>query len=289
MEGHKLKIAIVTDSVGDVPGAVARELNITVVPLSVIFGEESFLDGVDIDSASFYEKLKTSSVMPSTSQPTPAAFMDVYRELLNTYDYIFSIHASSELSGTYQSAVLARDEVAPEKIEVVDSRAATACQALIVIEAARRAAGPDADIVAVRQRIQEVMASTRLLFVVGTLEYLHKNGRIGKAASVLGTLLSIKPLLTIEDGVVAPYEKVLGSRKALKRVMQLVEEEVGQAPISVMVAHCAAPDKASEFVEAVKANLNCVEIRVIEVGPVVGAHAGPGAAGIGWHTVPEKA
>lgn len=272
----------------DVPKDIARELDITIVPLHVIFGEESLLDGVDIDSPSFYARLTTSSVMPSTSQPAPAAFIEVYTQLLRSHDHVFSIHASSGLSGTYQSAVLARDEVDPGKIEVIDSRLATVCEALVVIGAAQAAAGR-ADVGAVRNRIHELMAAARLLFVVDTLEYLAKNGRIGKAASVLGTLLSIKPLLTLEDGIVAPYEKVMGSRKAFSRVIQLMKEDVGSAPVVVAVAHCAAPDKAAELVEAVKADFNCAEILIVEVGPVVGAHVGPGAAGLGWHTLPALA
>jgi len=270
-----------------VPANVARELGIRVVPLSIIFGNESFLDGVDLDASSFYAKLKTSSVMPSTSQPAPAAFMQVYNELLREHDYIFSIHASSELSGTYQRAMLARAEVSPEKVEVVDSRLATVCQAFVVIEAARavmRGAGVDE----VRRRIGEVMASVRLLFVVDTLEYLQKNGRIGKAASLVGALLSLKPILTLEDGVVAAREKVLGSRKAFSRVIQLMKEEIGSTPISVMAVHCAAPEKAAQLVQEVAANFNCVEIGVTDAGPVIGAHAGPGAAGIAWHTVSAR-
>lgn len=283
-----LKIAIVTDSASNVPAEVAHELGIRVVPLYIIFGDESYLDGVDLDAPSFYAKLKTSSVIPSTSQPTPAAFMEIYNELLKEHDYIFSIHASSELSGTYQSAMLARAGLDQARVEVIDSRLATVCQAFVVIEAAR-AVVRGASVDKVRQRITEVMASVRLLFVVDTLEYLQKNGRIGKAASLVGSLLSLKPILTLEDGVVAAREKALGSRKAFSRVVQLMQDEIGSAPVSIMAVHSGAPDKAEELVQEAQAHFNCVEIGVTDVGPVIGAHTGPGAAGIAWHTVPARA
>jgi DegV family protein with EDD domain len=281
-----LKIAIVTDSVADVPESLRKELGITVVPLSIIFGDETFIDGVDLDIYSFYTKLKASKVMPSTSQPSPADFMKVYTGLLDENDYVFSIHASSALSGTYQSAVLAKETLAADNVEVIDSRQATMCEGFVAVEAARaaaRGAGTDA----VRRRIEQTMASVRLLFVVDTLEYLAKNGRIGRAASLVGALLSVKPILSIEDGVVAPFEKVIGARKAFHRVIQSMKEQVGSERVSAAVLHCNAPYKAEEWKREVEANFDCAELIVADVGAVVGAHVGPGAAGIVWHTLPQ--
>lgn len=226
--------------------------------------------------------------MPHTSQPTPAAFMETYTGLLKSYDYIFSIHASSEVSGTFQSARLACDEVGAGKVEVIDSRSVSIGEAFAAVEAAKAALG-GAGVDAVRRRIQEIIGATTVLFAVDTLEYLQKNGRIGKAASVVGALLSVKPILTLEDGVVAPREKVLGLRRAFNRVIQIMKDDVGTAPISAMVAHCDDPDRGRQLVEAIEANFDCVEMHVAAVGPIVGTHAGPGAAGVAWHKLPVRA
>lgn len=277
-----MKIAIVTDSVADLPSALCAELGIAVVPLSVIFGDEVLKDGVDITSSQFFARLKSSSVMPSTSQPSPADFMEVYKGLELTHDHVFSIHVSSHLSGTYQSACIARDTMQATSIEVIDTGQATMCEGLIVLAAAR-AAARGAGVEEIRQRIKAVAGSVRMLFGVSTLEFLARNGRIGRAASLVGALLSVKPILHVEDGIVAPYDKVLGERKILGRTIQIMHREVGQEPITAAIVHADSEDKAQEWKREITSNFNCSELTLCEVGPVVGTHAGPGAVGVTWH------
>ncbi len=278
-----MRVSVVTDSMADLPRQIAHEHGISIVPLTVIFGEETFLDGVDLDSRGFFAKLRGSAVMPSTSQPSPADFIRVYDELLKTYEHVVSVHASSKLSGTYQSACIARDTLGSGAISVIDTSQVTMCEGFAVLEAARAAqggAGPEE----VRGVASRVADSVQLLFTVDTLEFLERNGRIGKAASLLGTLLSIRPIIHLEDGEVAPADKVLGSRRVLPRVIELMDKSIGGAQaIRAAVVHADAQEKADEWKGEIEKRFKCREIIFAEVGPVVGTHAGPGAVGVVWH------
>ena len=277
-----MRVAVVTDSMADLPREMADEHGVSVVPLTVIFGEEAFLDGVEMNAHDFFARLKTSSVMPSTSQPSPADFIQVYDDLLGKYDHIVSVHASHKLSGTYQSACIARDTLESRSIDVIDSKQVTMCEGFAVLEAARaaqRGASPEE----VCQAALRVAGSVQLLFTVDTLEFLERNGRIGKAASLLGTLLSVKPIIHLDDGEVAPRDRVLGARRLLPRVMELMNEAVGSGAICAAVLHTDAHEKAEEWRREIEKEFKCRELIVNEVGPVVGTHAGPGAVGVAWH------
>ena len=252
------------------------------MPLTVIFGEETFLDGIDMNSHDFFARLKTSSVMPSTSQPSPADFIQVYDELLKTNDHIVSVHASHKLSGTCQSACIARDTLASHAIDVIDSKQVTMCEGFAVLEAAR-AAQRGGSREEVCEAALRVAGSVQLLFTVDTLEFLERNGRIGKAASMLGTLLSIKPIIHLEDGEVAPADRVLGARRLLPRVIELMNEAIGSHAIRAAVLHTDAHEKAEEWKREIEKEFKCKELIVNEVGPVVGTNAGPGAVGVAWH------
>lgn len=277
-----MRIAIVTDSMADLPADLAEENRIHVVPLYVIFGEESFLDGVNITSREFFRRLKTSSTVPSTSQPSPASFISFYDRLLEEYDHIFSIHASSKLSGTFQSACIARDTLEKESVEVIDTYQVTMCQGFVALAAARavlEGAGPQR----ARDVIHEAMDSARLLFTVDTLEYLARHGRIGKAASMLGTMMSVKPIARIIDGEVTPVAKAYGRRVVLSRVLSLMNKEIGPGQaIHASIVHADSADRAVEWSETIKSEFNCREMIITECGPVVGTHAGPGAIGVAW-------
>ncbi len=277
-----MRIAVVTDSMADLPREMADELGVSIVPLTVIFGEEAFLDGVEMNAHDFFARLKTSSVMPSTSQPSPADFIQVYDDLLGKYDHIVSVHASHRLSGTYQSACIARDTLESRSIDVIDSKQVTMCEGFAVLEAAR-AAQRGASREEVCEAALRVAGCVRLLFTVDTLEFLERNGRIGKAASLLGTLLSIKPIIHLEDGEVAPRDKVLGARRLLPRVVELMNEAIGSRAIRAAVLHTDAHEKAEEWRCEIEKAFKCSELIVNEVGPVVGTHAGPGAVGVAWH------
>ena len=188
-----MTVKIVTDSTADLPPGLAEELNISVVPLKVHFGEEEFLDWIDLDSDNFFEKLAGSGVMPHTSQPSPADFVKIYREIAAESDQLISVHLSAKLSGTYQSAVIAKSELKHLDIEVIDSGLASMALGIVVIEAARAAKAGLAkeDIIL---QLKDNMAKVKVYFAVDTLEYLQRNGRIGKAAALVGGLLNVKPL-----------------------------------------------------------------------------------------------
>ncbi|MCR4401918.1 MAG: DegV family protein [Firmicutes bacterium] len=278
------KIAVVTDSTADLPPHLYRELGITVVPLFVHFGDEVYRDGVDLSSEEFYAKLASTSVLPRTSQPSPRDFAVVYEQLVSRSDGVVSIHLSSKLSGTYQSAVIAAGELKGAPVRVIDGRLASAATGLLVLEAARMAAA-GAGMGEIVARVEELIGITKVFFTVDTLEYLEKNGRIGKATAFLGTLLSIRPLLWMQDGEVAPYEKVRGSRQ--KILARLVDAVGKHAPadkrLRVAVVHAASPDEASVVKDAVEKELACEETIVTTIGSVIGSHAGPGTIAVAFH------
>ncbi|HHY32794.1 MAG TPA: DegV family protein [Firmicutes bacterium] len=279
-------ISIVTDSTADLPPHLYSDYGITVVPLLVHFGDEVYRDGVDLSSEEFYAKLTSSSVLPRTSQPSPRDFQVVYEDLLSKSDGVVSIHLSSRLSGTYQSAAIAASMVKGGPVRVIDGRLASAANGLVVLEAARMAregASMD-DIVA---RAQDLVGKVRVFFTVDTLEYLQKNGRIGRAAAFLGTVLSIRPLLWLQDGEVAPYEKVRGSRqKILARLVAVVKEHAPAGKrLRAAVIHAVSPDEAAALKQVMERDFPCEEVLTATVGPVIGCHAGPGTMAIAFHPV----
>jgi DegV family protein with EDD domain len=275
-----LAVKVVTDSTADLPESLVRKHHLTVVPLHVHFGEEDYRDGVDIWASEFYHKLETGGVLPHTSQPSPGDFLQVYERLTSDGSEVVSIHLSRVLSGTHQSAELARHLLPKPAVTVVDSTSASLGLGLIVLEAARRAeegAGREEVAEAARRASRRFV----LFFVVDTLEYLQKNGRLGRASAFLGSLLNIKPLLTLEDGVVTPVEKVRGKGKALGRMFDLLQERVGRKPTRAAVVHADRPDEALGAVEQLKQQFNLVEPPVVgDIGPVIGSHVGPGTIGV---------
>lgn len=275
-----MAIHIVTDSTSDLTPGLLSDLGVQVhvVPLTVHFGDEEYKDGVDLDAQGFYEKLRSGSQMPRTSQPSPAAFIDVYQKVASPGDVILSYHISSRLSGTHQSAVLAARQVEDRRIEVLDTRSVSLGLGLIAAQAARDAKegkSPEEILAASR----ELIGKLRILFVVDTLEYLQRNGRIGKAQALVGGLLSIKPILTLEDGVVTPVEKVRGKAKALARIVELACEHAGKVRTGG-VMHAAAPEEAQEFKSELEERLGIDRLYMAELGPTVGTHAGPGTLGV---------
>lgn len=275
------RIAIVTDSTADLPPALVQELNIAVVPLEVHFGPEIYKDWVELTPQAFFEKLATSRVLPRTSQPSPADFERVYRRLLEEYSTIISIHLSSQLSGTYQSAVLAQAALPGADIVVVDSKAASMGVGLVVLEAAqmvRQGLGR----AAVLQRVQEVIGKLHTVLTVDTLDYLHRNGRIGRAQHLVGTLLNVKPILQVDrDGFVAPLDRVRGRQQVIPRMVELAKERVGPGTaVKMAVVHANAPERAEELARAAGSVFEVKSLYVTELGPVIGAHVGPGTLGL---------
>jgi len=280
---------VVTDSTADLPVELARSHGIHVVPLSVHFGDEVRQDGVDLTPKGFYEKLAASGDHPTTSPPEPEDFLARYRELLARRDVV-SVHISEKMSQTVVHARQAADEAGaaerPEdpdaSIEVVDSGLVSLALGLVALFAARLAArGLDA--VEVARRVEGIKERTSALFVVDTLEYLRKGGRIGAARALLGTLLGIKPILGIGDGQVVPVDKVRGGRAAHPRILELLAERADPSrPLIAAVAHANAPVWADRLRGLIEARFPVAEMIVAEIGPTVGAHGGPGTVGVAW-------
>lgn len=274
------RVAVVTDSTADLPRELVERYGIRVVPLTVHFGPEEYKDYVEIGPDEFFRKLPTSPHLPRTSQPSPADFAAVYEEVGRQADAIVSVHISADLSGTYQSAMMAKGMHPELDIEVVDARSASLGTGLAVLAAAR-AAEAGGDRAAVAEAAREVAAKLQVFFAVDTLEYLEKNGRIGKAQALLGGLLKIKPILTLDNGVVAPFDRVRGHSKAMARLVEVAGERLGHARgVRVAVLHGNAPEAAAELEAGLRGALAVSECLIGQVGPVIAAHTGPGV--VGW-------
>jgi DegV family protein with EDD domain len=275
-------VRIVTDSTADLPKEIREQWEIEMVPLKVHFGDETFLDGVTIEASQFYEKLAKAKELPTTSQPAPSDFLDVYRKLAEQPGAeIISIHLSSAFSGTFQSAMLAKSMLENDAdISIVDSKSASCGIGLLVVEAAKaaKAGKSKAECLEIVDRLRRSM---QLYFLVDTLEYLHKGGRIGKAQALFGSLLNIKPILTIDDdGMVAPVEKVRGQKKAMARIVERIKEKHAGERVKLYIAHANALDTAQDIAALIEEQIRVEEIQYTYIGPVIGTHAGPGAVGV---------
>ncbi len=272
--------AIVYDSTADLP--VPDRDSWRMVPLTVHFGDEEVRDYVDLTVEEFYARLQTDPMHPRTSQPSPGAFVAVYAELLETYDDVVSIHISSKLSGTCASAHAAAREF-PGRVTVIDSLNVSMPLALAVMRAQQALDNgvPPKELPAVVERARR---SCDCLFSVPTLEYLQRGGRIGRAQALVGTLLGVRPLLAIEDGEVVPAGKVRGADRVLPAlVAELVRRSAPYAEIDVAIAHAADPQAAAELERLVRdARGGIRSVRVLTLGAVIGAHAGPGALGLAY-------
>ena len=274
--------AIVLDSTADLPDAADRFSNWRVVPLYVNFGDESLRDGVDIDPAQFYGRLRDSSVFPTTSQPTPGDFLEVYGKL-GSYERIFSLHVSAKVSGTFASAEAAAAQLGDGRVRPVDTETASASIAMLALAIQRRLQRGTTD-EEVDALVERYRRERGLLFTVDTLEFLQRGGRIGKAAAFAGTLLHVKPILSIEDGEVEPIKRVRGERKAFAELAEALETETRDEPgFRLAVAHAAAPERAAELEALVREQRPNAELElVVALGAVIGAHAGPGTLALFW-------
>lgn len=275
-----VKIKIVTDSTADLPRELIEKYGITVVPLKVMFGSEIYRDGVDLTSRQFYEKFRTSHDLPTTSQPSPQEFVEAYRPLIEEGASIISIHISSSLSGTLQSARLAKTMLGYEELDIIDSRLVSLALGLVVLAAAQKAAAGGTKEEVLRTASQ-VMDNIQAYFLVDTLEYLQRGGRIGKAQAFLGSLLNVKPICMLKEGIIYPYEKARGKAKAMERLVEIVAEKfpVG-CPLWCALVHGDDPEGMAQLREKLQNKIACSYMLTGEIGPVVGTHAGPGLLGI---------
>ena len=272
------KVAIVTDSTADLAPDLVEPRGITVVPLTVMLEGRSYLDGVDIQPDDFYRKLTASGQMATTSQPSPGTFANVYERLLTDHEEVVSLHISSKLSGTFEAAMQGADLVATDRVRVLDTEMVSMPLALLVLAASAMAARAESA-AAVVDGIRPIQDGMRVYFMVATLEYLRRGGRIGRAGALVGSMLQVKPVLTIHAGEVAPLERVRTQERALSRVIELAGN--GKTPMCALVGHAAASDAADRIARALEPR--CESLIVAPLGPVVGAHAGPGTVGIGCY------
>ena len=274
--------AIVVDSTADFPEAPQRFPNWRVVPLYVRFGEESYRDYVELEPEEFYARLRTASETPTTSQPTPGDFLATYEEL-GGYERILSLHIAAKLSGTIESARAAAQVLGGDRVRAIDSESASAAIAMLGLAIQRRLERGTSD-EEVDTLVERYRRETGLLFTVDTLEYLARGGRIGRARAWAGELLNIKPILSIRDGEVLPVKRVRGNRKAFLEFASAFEAATSDVPtLRAGIAHAEAPERAEALVKLVGRSRPQAEIELVTtLGPVVGAHAGPGTVGFFW-------
>ncbi len=278
------KVAIVTDSTAYIPDDLTEKHNITVLPLEVIWGDETFKDGIDILPSEFYTRLQTAKIMPSTSQVT-IPYMQAAFEKLIAEDYeVLGVFISEKLSGTINSAVQGKDSMksGQELVHIFNSQntgMALGFQALAIARAAQDGANIE-DCLALAEKAR---TNTGLYFAVDTLEFLHRGGRIGGAKRLLGTAMKVKPILSVQDGVVASIESVRTKRKAHARVLEIIAEEIGdRTPISIATLQANALEDANALVELAKERLDVKEVILSQVSPVIGTHVGPGTVGLAY-------
>ena len=269
-------VRIVTDSTADLTKEQQQAAGITVVPLNVHFGDQVFRDHVDLTADEFFHRLKASTQLPRTSQPSVGVFEEAYRTLRENGDDIVSVHLSSKVSGTYNSALMAANAVDEQAIEVVDSLSTSMALGFMALEGARLArAGRDRATIA--ERLRALVPKARVICVVDTLTYLERGGRIGKARALLGSLLNVKPILQLKDGEVVPVGRARGRPQALNKLVELLERDGHVSQLAIM--HGAAQADAEQLRERVAASYPGLDILLTEIGAVLGTHTGPGVIG----------
>lgn len=278
------QVRIVTDSLSDIPDEIAQELDIIRVPCYIHFGEESYRDRVDMQPSEFYKKLQTSAIIPSTSQASPGTFLDIFSELSDKTNQIYSIHSVKTLTGMYNSARLAKEALMSTdplgmQIEVVDSKATSMGLGWLAIYAARAARyGYALD--EIKELIDDVIPRTHCIAMLDTLDYAVRGGRLGKGSALIGGLLNVKPIISLVSGEVLLVEKIRTQKRAVERIADIV---LGSGPIQEMaIIHAAAPEMAEALRKHFAETWFEEQIMVCETGPVIGAHTGPGAVGVAW-------
>jgi DegV family protein with EDD domain len=280
-------IHILTDSTADMPPSLRGHPRIEIIPLKVITPQRTYLDRVDLDTKQFLNLLKTSTTLPTTSQPSAGEFQAKYQSMLyNGADGILSIHISSKLSGTISSTHSAMEEMPGAPITVFDSLSTTIGLGMMVQQSLKAldAGQSVAEVVKMLEAMREQMT---IGFVVDTLEYLHKGGRIGKAAALMGTLLNVKPVLTLTEGAIEPLDKARSKRKGLERAMNYIEEKIGTScAIALGIAQLEALEDAESVHKVMHERFNCADSYIAELSPVLGTHTGPGVVGIAGCPMP---
>jgi len=284
--GNQAKVAVVVDSTAYIPEELVKQYNLHVIPLHVNWAGQSLRDNVDITPNEFYKKLVEAKEMPTTSQPSAGEFFDFYSELAKTADHIISLHISSELSGTVASAHAAAKLMEDFPIEIVDSYSTSMGLGYMALAAAQ-ALEQGADYKEAANAARAIIPHMHVVFAVDTLEFLHRGGRIGGAQRFFGSMLSIKPLLQLENGRIEALEKVRTKRKAVQRLLEIgIERSTNASKVYAAVAHAASPAEAESLAAQVEDQLHPAALHVVELSPVIGTHTGPGALGLAWYIEP---
>jgi DegV family protein with EDD domain len=269
-------VRIVTDSTADLSSAQQRSAGITVVPLNVHFGDQVFRDRVDLTGAEFFEKLKSSPQHPRTSQPSVGAFEEAFRALRADGHEVAAVLLSAKVSGTYNSALMASRSVDQDHIEVIDSESASMALGFLALEAADKAKA-GASLKDVAAHVRALVPKAKILAAMDTLTYLERGGRIGKARALLGSLLNVKPLITVQEGEVVPLGRARSWPQALDRLVEILERDNRVTRLAVL--HGAADTDAQQLRARVASHYPGLEIQLAEIGPVIGVYTGPGVVG----------
>lgn len=277
-------IAIITDSTANLSADYVSEHNIRVVPLKIHWEEETLLDGVDIAPDAFYQRLKNASKLPTTSQPSLHDFLQLYNDAAKDNDGIIVLLISSGISGTVASATSAANEFNAKPVRVIDSRSTSAGLALVV-QAVVKAAEDGQDLNSLVELAEDTAKKTSIYFMVDTLEYLHKGGRIGGAARFFGAALNIKPILYLnEEGKIDTLEKVRTKHQALNRLLELAKEKSNGKKTHARIIHAFVPEAADEFNVRLQDQVDCSTTGIVDLSPVIGAHVGPGTIGLAFYS-----
>ena len=276
-----MSVGIVTDSVADIPLGLVRQLGIHVVPYNVHWGEEHFKDGADLLPVAFYKRLVSDPVLPTTGCPSTGDYVSAFEALSSRCSSIISLHITSKGSGAYQAACMARDMVPQIDVTPLDTNSVSMGVGYMAVEAARAAAAgaSKADVLALVKRLME---NIRQIYAADTLKYLYLGGRIGRAKHMLGTLLSLKPLITMDkDGVIGPVGQALSRQGVCRRIVETMEMWVGKAePIKLALVQGAAEAEIARLKAMILPEFRCAEVLDCEFGPALGAHTGPGTVGV---------
>ena len=269
-----MTVKVVTDSTSDIPVEVAQELGIAVVPLYIHFGQKAYQDGVDITADEFYQRLTTAPELPKTSAPSSGTFTEVYNKFAAETNEIISIHISTKLSATYNSAIVSQNSIDTDcQIKVIDSQLTTVALGLTVIIAAK-AAQAGANLHEITELANQTISRTHCFATVDTLEYLHKGGRLGKAQTLLGSVLNIRPLITIQNGEVYPLERVRGRAKAIARICELMGK--CRNPREIALAHATTPNELESLVTCMHSSFPENQPIKSIIGSTIGTYLGPG-------------
>ncbi len=275
-------VKIITDTLSGLPAELARRYDIPIIPQIIVFGTESFREGVEMDNAAFMRRLKTSRELPKTAAPPPEMFVEEFQRLVPAGEPILCIHPSGEVSGTVRAALVAAKEFPDADIRVIDTRLIGSPLATLVQLAAEwAAAGDDADVI--EAKLRAMMPRCRIYFLVATLEYLAKGGRIGGAAALLGSVLQVKPILAFSAGQVEQFERERTQKRAVIRLKELVLEQIprdGSGYLSVM--HAGVPEQGQALADDLAAQLNLPDVPILDVPPAIVTHGGPGILGVAF-------